>query len=451
MLFALNPFKLIRGLAYTLFGTLVLSTLWVTSLAILSDRANATAIVTEAGVSLLNPFLVKEELGITEKNYATLQSAGKTHPTQSLSLSVLKVNVPGGEITKLSYADGVRHIYSRVAEAYYDGGAGAVFNVPPQLKAVLPNFALFDVSKIQIIPGGPTPNQLPPFLQPIFTFVGLTPDTFTAVGHQHLLNLLPWFWIVTGVLGVLAVMLNRSESKLEGLAHGLTHGAWPVVAVLGLLWILSSFVWKAQFAPYIGLLGLIAHVFLPVYGTAFVVGLLCLAAAKLVPGFLKGRRQEAATSREREPVAVAASRMSSSNNAANAYPSRGMYPQTGGSPPNERYPHSAAYPPSGAYPSEGQYQQQGGAYPPGGQYPPSSEGYPPSGMYPPSGEAYPPTGQYPSASGQYPPSNRRPPVGGYPQSSGYPPSNEYPPNRMGPWEPEQPFDPRSPSWRDERR
>ena len=55
---------------------------------------------------------------------------------------------------------------------------------------MLPNFALFDVNKIQIIPGGPTPEQLPPFLQPIFTFVGLTPDTFTAVGHQHLLNLI---------------------------------------------------------------------------------------------------------------------------------------------------------------------------------------------------------------------------------------------------------------------
>ena len=133
MLLALNPFKLIRGLAYTLFGTLVLASLWVTSLSILSDHANATAIVTEAGASVLNPFLVKENLGITESNYAKLQSDGKAHPTQPLSLSVIQVKVPGSEIAKLSYADGVRQIYSRVADAYYDGGAGAVFDVPAQL------------------------------------------------------------------------------------------------------------------------------------------------------------------------------------------------------------------------------------------------------------------------------------------------------------------------------
>jgi type II secretory pathway pseudopilin PulG len=469
MLFALNPFKLIRGLAYALFGTLVLSTLWVTSLTILSDRANATAIVAEAGTSVLNPFLTKEGLGITASNYAKLQSNGKVHPTQPLSLSVLKVKVPGGEITKLSYADGVRHIYSRVAEAYYDGGAGAVFEVPPQLKAVLPNFALFDVNKIQIIPGERTPNQLPPFLQPIFTFVGLTPDTFTAAGHQHLLNLLPWFWIVTGVLGLLAVVFNRSETKLEGLAHGLTHGAWPVVALIGVAWVLSSFVWKEQAAPYVGLLGLVAHVFLPVYGGAFVLGLLGIAAAKLLPGFLKGRR-EGASSREREPVAVAASRRPSFDEAADAYPSQparpspsAMYPQTGGYGSDERYPQTAAYPPSsayppdgtypqgGAYPPQGQYPQQGGGYQSGGQYQQGGGTYTPDGQYQPPSGAYPPTEQYPPTSGQYPPSNRRPPIGGYPQGSGYPPSTGYPPNRVGPREPEQPFDPRSPSWGDDRR
>lgn len=451
MLFALNPFKLVRGLAYSLFGVLVLSTLWVTSLTILSDRANATAIVAEAGTSVLNPFLVKEGLGITETNYAKLQSDGKAHPTQPLSLSVLKVKVPGGEITKLSYADGVRHIYTRVAEAYYDGGAGAVFDVPPQLKAVLPNFALFDVNKIQIVPGGPTPEQLPPFLQPIFTFVGLTPDTFTAAGHQHLLNLLPWFWIVTGVLGLFSIVFNRSETKLEGLAHGLTHGSWPVVALIGIAWALSSFVWKAQAAPYLGLLGLVAHVFLPVYGTAFVVGLLGLAAAKLLPGILKGRRQAAASSREREPVAVAASRYSSSNEATDTYRSRGMYPQTGGYTSDERYPHIAAYPPSGAHPPDGTYPSSGGYPPSGGQYPQQGAGYPSGGQYPQAGGTYTPDGQYQPPSGAYPPGGMYPPDNGRPPSGGYPPSNRYPPNRVNPREPEQPFDPRPPTWGDDRR
>jgi hypothetical protein len=437
MLFALNPFKLIRGLAYTLFGALVLSTLWVTSLAILSDRANATAIVAEAGTSVLNPFLVKEGFGITEKNYTALQSAGRAHPTQPLSLSVLKVKVPGGEITKLSYADGVRHIYTRVAEAYYDSGAGAVFEVPPQLKAVLPNFALFDVNNLQIVPGAPTPNQLPPALQPFFTFVGLTPDTFTAAGHQRLLNLLPWFWIVTGVLGALSVVFNRSESKLEGLAHGLTHGAWPVVALFALLWVLSATALKTQAAPYVGLLGLVSRVFLPVYGGAFFLGLVGIFGAKLLPGMLK--RAGSAAGGEREPVPVAAARKPAFAETAKMYPSSGMLP------PRSAYPSGREYPGTQAYP---------GAYPPGGAYPPDAgSGYPAPGGYPPGG-AYPPGGPYQSG-GEYPPAGRYPsggaypPGGEYPQSGAYPPGR-YPPNRMAPREPEPPFDPRSRGWGEER-
>src|SRR5262249_56776970 len=176
-------------------------------------------------------------------------------------------------------------------------------------------------------------------------------------------SLLPWFWIVTGVLGLLAFVLNRSETKLEGVAHGLTHGAWPVVAVLGLLWILSSFVWKAQFAPYVGLLGLVAHVFLPVYGTAFVVGVLCIVAAKLLPGILKGGlRQRGAPSREREPAAVVASRRPSFNDAAGGSSSVGaMYPRPGGTLADERRPQSAAYPPSSVPPADGMY-PSGGAF-----------------------------------------------------------------------------------------
>ncbi|HKS71506.1 MAG TPA: hypothetical protein VJQ45_13865 [Ktedonobacterales bacterium] len=274
-------FKGIQGMVYGLFGALVLSTLWVTSLAILSTRTNAENVLTEAGAQVLNPFMVAHGLGLSEQTYAQLEAGAKANPSAPLALSVIKVRVLGSEIAGKPYADGVRVVYHHVAEAYYDGGATAAFNVPPQLQSALPNFALFNPDNIPIIQGGPTPSQLPPFLKPFFTFVGFTPDTFTAGGHQRILDLLPWFWIVTAVLGVLAVVLNRSERKFEGLLQGIVHGTWPVVGLLLLLWVGALF-FHARFAPYTGLLGDISAAFLPVYGVAFALGLGGLLATRLL-------------------------------------------------------------------------------------------------------------------------------------------------------------------------
>ncbi|HEX6796384.1 MAG TPA: hypothetical protein VF116_01580 [Ktedonobacterales bacterium] len=274
-------FKGIQGMVYGLFGALVLSTLWVTSLTILSTRTNAENVLTEAGAQVLNPFMVAHGLGLSEQTYAQLEAGAKANPSAPLALSVIKVRVLGSEIAGKPYADGVRVVYHHVAEAYYDGGATAAFNVPPQLQSALPNFALFNPDNIPIIQGGPTPSQLPPFLRPFFTFVGLTPDTFTAGGHQRILDLLPWFWIVTAVLGVLAVLFNRSERKFEGLLQGIVHGTWPVVGLLLLLW-LGALFFHARFAPYTGLLGDISAAFLPVYGVAFVLGLGGLLATRLL-------------------------------------------------------------------------------------------------------------------------------------------------------------------------
>lgn len=281
-------FNGIRGLFYGLFGVLVLSTLWVTSLTILSARPNAENVLTDAGTQVLNPFMVAHGLGLSEQTYAQLEASAKSHPGSPVALNVLKVRVLGREIAGKSYADGVRVVYRHVAQDYYDGGATAVFNIPPQLQSALPNFALFNPDNIPIIQGGPTPTQLPPFLRPFFTFVGLTPDTFTAGGHQRLLGLLPWFWIVTAVLGVLAVVLNRSERKFEGLLQGIVHGTWPVVGVLLALWV-GSLVFHDRFAPYTGLLGDISAAFLPVYGVAFALGLGTLLATRLL-----GSRQKSA-------------------------------------------------------------------------------------------------------------------------------------------------------------
>lgn len=275
--------KWLRGFVYTLFGTLVLSTLWVTSLTLLSTRQNATQILTDAGTQILNPFLVGRDvgLGLSQITFAELETSARAHPSQPLTFSVLKVQVLGREIIGHTYTDVVHLVYARVAEVYYDKGGAAVFDIPPQLQQVLPNFALFNPNDLPLVPGGPKPGQLPTFLQPFFTFIGLTPETFTAAGHQKIANLLPWFWIALILLGVLAVLLNRTDQKLAGLAQGVVHGSWPVVAVLLILSVLS-FIFTARFAPYTGILGLVSGAFLPVYGTAFAIGIAGVAITKIL-------------------------------------------------------------------------------------------------------------------------------------------------------------------------
>jgi hypothetical protein len=276
----------IRGLVYSLFGAFMLSTLWVTSLTLLSAPASATALLTEAGTHVLNPFLVGQGFGLSQQTYTQLEAQAKAHPTQPVTLSVLKARVLGSEIAGKSYDDTTRIIYGHVAANYYAGGVEAAFDIPPQLKAVLPNFALFNPDNLQVIPGGPKVSQLPPYLQPFFVFVGLTPATFTQAGHQRLLSLLPWFWLVILGAGVLDFVLNRTEQKFVGLVQGVIHGTWPVVGVILALWV-ASFVMPARFAPYVPLLGLVSGAFLPTYGLAFVLGLAAFVALK----FLRPRQQ----------------------------------------------------------------------------------------------------------------------------------------------------------------
>ncbi len=282
MVFGLFSGRGLQGLVYTLFGTLVLSTLWVTSLTVLSTPAAANDLLTQAGTQVLNPFLVNHQLGLTKSTYATLEASARAHPDRFLSISVLNVKVKGREILGHPYGDTVHLVFSRVATTYYNGGASAAFSIPSALKQELPNFALFNPDNIQVIPGGPTVAQLPPFVQPLFIFTGLTPATFTASGHQRLVGLLPWFWGVTIVLGLLAVVLNRSDQKLSGLAKGIIHGAWPVVAVLLGAWVVAH-VATSTFAPYAGILDDIRGAFLPVYGAALAIGLVSLGLLVWVP------------------------------------------------------------------------------------------------------------------------------------------------------------------------
>src|SRR5260370_19342644 len=191
-----------RGLDQTLFGFVVLGALWVTALTSLSARPTATAVMTEVGANLLNPYLSSANVGVTESSYAKLLQTATAHPNQSLALTFLKVGVPGKIIVGHSYSEGVRFIYGKVAEAYYDGGATNVLNLPPQLTQVLNTYGLFtsgqalqQLQQQHSIPGQRLPQvpqlpQLPPFLQPFFTLVGLSPTPLTAEGHDRLPTLL---------------------------------------------------------------------------------------------------------------------------------------------------------------------------------------------------------------------------------------------------------------------
>lgn len=282
----------IRGTVYGLFGVLILSTLWVTSLTLLSAPVSATTLIADAGADILNPFLIKQGFGITPSTYATLEASAKAHPTHVLDLPLLKVQVVGREIIGHTYPTVVHLIYSRVADGYYGGGATAVFDIPPQLQSVLPSFALFNPDNIPIFQGGPTVSQLPPFLQPFFVIVGLTPSTFTQAGHARLLRFLPWFWLVSGVLLVLAVILNPTEKKLAGISHAIIHSTWPIVAILLGLSVAGLFA-KTTLGPYEGVIGVIRGAFLPIYGTALLIGLVSLVLVEWLPA-LRARRAAAA-------------------------------------------------------------------------------------------------------------------------------------------------------------
>jgi hypothetical protein len=290
----MSPFALLslfrgRGSLATVFGLVLLSTLWVTSLTVISSRPNATELLTDTGAQVLNPFLVNQGFGITEQYYTkTLQPAAKAHPTQALSLPLLKVSVLGSAIVNKPYADGVRVIYGQVADTYYTDGLGGVFNIPTQLKDILPYFGLFDPNNLPITPGGTTPTTLPTFLQPFFTVVGLTPDTFTATGNQRLWGLLPWFWLATLVFGALTIIFNRGQLKLSALAHGIIHSTWPVVGMLLALWVAANWIPQtaATLHSYTGVLGVVMRSFLPIYGSALVLGV----ATLYVPRFVAARR-----------------------------------------------------------------------------------------------------------------------------------------------------------------
>ena len=366
------PFKGISGLAHTLFGIVLLGALWVTSLTLLSARPTAVALLADAGAHTLNPQLVQVTqgaIGITPDSYARLESAAKAHPSQPLDLSIIKVKVPGSVIVGKSYDDGIVAIYSKVAEGYYDNGPQSVFALPADAQKALGTFGLFAAtsSPSQLpLPSGAQQSlpTLPPFLQPFFTFVGLTPGTFTAAGHDSIAALLLWFWLAAAVTAGVALLTTPGEKRFTSLARTILHGAWPVLAVFALVYAFSLFKPEA-FAPYRTVFGLVASAFLPVYGIAALVGLLGFVGPKLVGLFVgRGSRGgEAVPAPERAALA--------------ANPPQPHHSQQGGYDQQPQYGRQPEYGQQPGYGQPGGYGQQSGYGQPGGYGQQPGYGQPP--------------------------------------------------------------------------
>jgi hypothetical protein len=359
------PFKGISGLAHTLFGIVLLGALWVTSLTLLSARPTAVALLADAGAHTLNPQLVQVThgaIGITPDGYAKLESAAKAHPSQPLDLAIIKAPVPGSVIVGKSYDDGIVAIYTKVAEGYYDNGPQSVFALPADAQKALGTFGLFSAvsspSQLPVAQGQTLPT-LPPFLQPFFTFVGLTPGTFTAAGHDSIAALLLWFWLAAAVTAGIALLTTPGEKRFTSLARTILHGSWPVLVVFGLVYAFSLFKPEA-FAPYRTVFGLVAGAFVPVYGIAALVGLGGFIGPKLI-GLFVGRGSRGGAS---APAPAHASAPAPAAFAANPpqprYGQQARYddqPQHGGQPDYGRQPGYGQQP---GYSGQGGYGQQPG-------------------------------------------------------------------------------------------
>jgi len=389
------PFKGVSGLAHTLFGTVLLGALWVMSLTLLSARPTSVALLTEAGAQTLNPQLIhltNGVIGITPDGYIKLQNTAKANPTQALPLSVLKVQVPGSAIVGKNYDDGIRAIYGKVAEGYYDNGPQSVFALPADAQKALDAFGMFSPSTAPSpVPSQQTlnPPTLPSFLQPFLTIIGLSPTTFTAAGHNSIASLLIWFWLATAITAVVALLTTPGERRFTSLARTILHGSWPVLAIFALVYGFSIFK-PAAFAPYSRVVGLVAGVFVPVYGAAALVGLFGFFGPKLLKLFASGRSSSSEDVAP-EPAAIAHGRMPDTAPAHAPQPDYGRRPDYGQQQPG--YGQAPSYGQQSAYGQPSSYGQQQSGY----RQPPSYGQQSPSyGQQQPSGYGQPPSyGQQP--------------------------------------------------------
>lgn len=260
---------LLRNLAHTIFGFLLLTALWVTALSFLSMRPASTAVVTDLGVDALNPWLVTKHIGLDTAAYGKLQQFASAFPTKPLPLVFIKPQIMSSEIKGLPYAEGVRLIYSHVADAYYDGGPAGTFNLPGPIAGAVQTFALFPAQYDTVVKSTP----LPTWLQPFLLYTGLSPETLTAAGHARISGLLPKFWMAAALFAGVIFLLNflGRRNPVQSLALAAVHGSWPTLAFFGVLWLIGA-LYPARVQAVSAAFGVVAASFLPVYGVAAGLG-----------------------------------------------------------------------------------------------------------------------------------------------------------------------------------
>lgn len=392
-----------RRLFTVLLGLALVGGLWETSLVNLSSRSTATAIMTEVGVDLINPVLVGHSFGVSQTVYTSLQQTAKAHPTQALSVPGIKVQLLGSEIAGKSLSETLRVIYAKVAVAYYDGGAAGVFAVPEQVSqalgalSVLPQAVASQGAKAV---GAP---QLPQVPLPPLGAVGLSPQLFTADGHNQALTLDKWLLGAALLFALLLALIGKRWQRLTSVCWSLISGALPGVLVIG---IIAAFRLQnpAPFQPFNGLLNLIGGAVVPVYGGAMAAGVGGLIVALVGDLVLKSLSHgQAMPSRAGAPAGQ-----------------RGGWEPVGagyGQPEYRRPPlPGPSYTPQQPYPLRG-YAPAAGPEPPR-PYPPNVDTYPwqPS---PSSGDRWP---QTPASDNQWPPAQGwdAPSGGGAPRRSPQP-------------------------------
>lgn len=334
-------------------GLALLAALWTTCLARISDKPTAVSLLTDAGTQLVNPLLVSNGTGITMGTYQQLEREAAAHPNQPVQILFIKPAILGSDIAGKNYPQALQVIFGKVAEAYYAGGPGAAFDLPPQLQSVVGAYTPFIAMQTSLpgVPQSPLP-QLPSFVAPLFAHIGFTPATLTADGHSAVVSLSRWLWLASGVLALLVALLGAGWARLKTIAWAVFHSAWHITLLIAVAAYLVSRN-PTQAAPYRDVLGLIGGAFFPVYAAATVAGLAGVIVCSVVA---RRPRQRAQTSQQvaiREALAQA---MSSGGYPSVGYPPAGT--STGGGFERGGYAPPATYTPQPPQPQELQQAQQ---------------------------------------------------------------------------------------------
>jgi hypothetical protein len=104
-------------------------------------------------------------------------------------------------------------------------------------------------------------------------FTGLSPETFTTVGHASMAALLPKFWFAAIIFAGAILLLNllTKANLVQSLGVAAWHGSWPTLAVFGALWLVNK-LYPTNFHAVAAAFGVIAGAFVPIYAIAAVAG-----------------------------------------------------------------------------------------------------------------------------------------------------------------------------------